>query len=229
MRTKKILASVLAVLMLCSVCSVLAFAAEETPTEQPLKYTFTLTSGPTKTSYFDYEKFDPEGIIVTVTETATGNTVETVYYGEDTAYRFSFSPNPSKLLRVENDTVSVTLDGQLVEKVAVKVDHKYEEKVCLGKTSHGTKCFGCGDVPKDTLSEHEWKYSDDEAWEPNNDGTFTRDDTESNFCIVCGYEIKRDIDSTADYDVHFEEYQFLRDLMGYIEMLLDIIYGSIKR
>ena len=209
MRTKKILASVLAVLMLCSVCSVLAFAAEETPTEQPLKYTFTLTSGPTKTLYFDYEKFDPEGIIVTVTETATGNTVETVYYGEDTAYRFSFSPNPSKLLRVENDTVSVTLDGQLVEKVAVKVYHKYEEKVCLGKTSHGTKCFGCGDVPKDTLSEHEWKYSDDEAWEPNNDGTFTRDDTESNFCIVCGYEIKRDIDSTADYDVHFEEYQFL--------------------
>lgn len=226
MRTKKILAGVLAVLMLCSVCSVLAFAAEEETTAQPLKYTFTLTSGPTKTTYYDYEKFDPSGITVTITETATNSTVETVYYGEDTAYRFKFSPNTSGLLRVENKTVAVTLDGQLVAETPITVDHKHEKDVPLGKTMHGTKCFGCGDVPQESMGEHEY---DDEKWVRNDDATFTRDETESNFCIVCGYEITRDVEETADYDVHFEEYQFLRDLMGYIEMLLDMIYGSIQR
>ena len=76
MKTRKILASLLAVLMLFSVFSVAAFAADETTTEKPLKYTFKLTSGPTKTQYYDYEKFDPNGIVVTITDAATGSTVD---------------------------------------------------------------------------------------------------------------------------------------------------------
>ena len=127
------------------------------------------------------------------------------------------NPVFSQLMRRNFEPLSVWYD---------LVNHKYEKDVPLGKTMHGTKCFGCGDVPQESMGEHEY---DEEKWVSNNDSTFTRDETESNFCIVCGYEITRDIDSTADYDVHFEEYQFLRDLMGYIEMLLDIIYGSIKR
>ena len=70
MKTKKILSGVLVVLMLFSVFSVVAFAADEGTTEKPLKYTFTLTSGPSKTEYYDYEKFDPNGIAVTVTDAA---------------------------------------------------------------------------------------------------------------------------------------------------------------
>ena len=226
MKTNKILASVLAVLMLFSVFSVAAFAADETTTEKPLKYTFTLTSGPSKTQYYDYEKFDPNGIAVTITDTATGSTVETVYYSDDIAYRFTFSPSTSAYLRVENEAVGVTLDGQYVGETPVKVSHRYEPNTCLGKTMHGTKCFGCGDVPKDSMGEHTF---DDDKWVPNDDGTFTRDNTESNFCTVCGYEITRDIDGTADYDIEFEEYQFLHNIMVYIEMLLDMIYGSILR
>ena len=226
MKTKKILSSVLAVLMLFSVFSVVAFAADETTTETQLKYTFTLTSGPSKTEYFDYEKFDPNGITVKITDTSTGATVETVYYSDDIAYRFTFSPNTSTYLRVENQVVTITLDGQFVGETPVKVSHRYEPNTCLGKTMHGTKCFGCGDVPKDTMGEHTF---DDNAWQPNGDSTFTRDETESNFCTVCRYEITRDIDSTAGYDIEFFEYQFLRDLMSYIEKLLDAIYGSILR
>ena len=73
------------------------------------------------------------------------------------------------------------------------------------------------------------EYYDDEEWERNDDPTFTRDETESNFCTECNYEKKRDINGTAGYDVEFFEYQFLRDLMSYIEVLLDLIYGSIRR
>lgn len=229
MKTTKIFASVLAVLMLFSIVSVVAFAADETTTETQLKYTFTLTSGPSKTEYYDYEKFDPNGITIKVTDTSTGSTVETVSYSDDIAYRFTFSPSPSTYLRVEDQVVAITLDGQFVGETPVKVSHRYEPNTCLGKTMHGTKCFGCGDVPKDTMGEHTWKYADDEEWERNGDSTFTRDETESNFCTVCGYEITRDVDNTAGYDVEFFEYQFLRDLMSYIEKLLDAIYGSIAR
>lgn len=226
MKTKKILSGVLVVLMLFSVFSVVAFAADEGTTEKPLKYTFTLTSGPSKTEYYDYEKFDPNGIAVTVTDATTGSTIETVYYSDDISYRFTFSPSSSAYLRAENEVVGVTLDGQFVGETPVKVSHRYEPDTCLGKTKHGTKCFGCGDVQKDTIADHTY---DDEKWVANGDATFTRDETESNFCTVCGYEIKRDIDGTADYDVEFEEYQFLRNIMVYIEMLLDMIYGSILR
>ena len=226
MKTMKIFSSVLAVLMLFSIVSVVAFAADETTTETQLKYTFTLTSGPSKTEYYDYEKFDPNGIVVAITDSTTGSTIETVYYSDDIAYRFTFSPSSSAYLRVENQTVAVTLDGQYVGETPVNVSHRYEPNTCLGKTMHGTKCFGCGDVPKDTMGEHTF---DDNAWQPNGDSTFTRDETESNFCTVCGYEITRDIDGTAGYDIEFFEYQFLRDLMSYIEKLLDVIYGSIAR
>lgn len=226
MKTMKIFSSVLAVLMLFSIVSVVAFAADETTTETQLKYTFTLTSGPSKTEYYDYEKFDPNGIVVTITDSTTGSTIETVYYSDDIAYRFTFSPSSSAYLRVENQAVAVTLDGQYVGETPVSVSHRYEPNTCLGKTKHGTKCFGCGDVIKDTMGEHTY---DDSAWVKNDDATFTRDETESNFCTVCGYEITRDIDSTAGYDIEFFEYQFLRDLMSYIEKLLDVIYGSIAR
>lgn len=226
MKTMKIFSSVLAVLMLFSIVSVVAFAADETTTETQLKYTFTLTSGPSKTEYYDYEKFDPNGIVVTITDSTTGSTIETVYYSDDIAYRFTFSPSSSAYLRVENQAVAVTLDGQYVGETPVNVSHRYEPNTCLGKTKHGTKCFGCGDVIKDTMGEHTY---DDSAWVKNDDATFTRDETESNFCTVCGYEITRDIDSTAGYDIEFFEYQFLRDLMSYIEKLLDAIYGSIAR
>ena len=227
MKIKRFLATVLSVLMLLSVFSVIAFAAEETTTPVA-KYTFELTSGPSKTEYYDYEKFEPDGITVSIKD-STGSVIETVYYSSDISYRFTFSPKVSNILSVDVKEVSVTLDGQFVANVPVTVNHRLEENSSLGSTMHGTKCFGCGYVVPDSMEEHIWKYYDDEEWERNDDSTFTRDETESNFCTVCNHEIKRDIDGTAGYDVEFFEYQFLRDLMSYIEILLDLIYGSIKR
>lgn len=226
MKTKRFLATVLSVLMLLSVFSVIAFAADETT--PVAKYTFELTSVPYKTEYYDYEKFEPDGIAVDIKD-STGSVIETVYYSSDIAYRFTFSPKASNILSVDVKEVSVTLDGQFVANVPVTVNHRLEENTSLGSTKHGTKCFGCGYVVPESMEEHIWKYTEDEEWERNNDPTFTRDETESNFCTVCGYEITRDIDSTAGYDIEFFEYQFLRDLMSYIEKLLDVIYGSIAR
>ena len=226
MKTKRFLATVLSVLMLLSVFSVVAFAEDETTPVD--KYTFTLTSGPSKTEYYDYEKFDPEGIAVTV-KNSTGSVVETVYYSSDISYRFTFSPKTSNLLSVDVKEVSVTLDGQFVANVPVTVSHRLEENSALGSLTHGTKCFGCGYVDPDSMEDHIWKYEDDEEWERNDDATFTRDETESNFCIECGYEIKREIEGSADYDYEFKEYQFLHDIMSYIEILIDLIFGSIKR
>jgi hypothetical protein len=226
MKTKRFLATVLSVLMLLSVFSVIAFAADETT--PVAKYTFVLTSGPYKTEYYDYEKFEPDGIAVDIKD-STGSVIETVYYSSDIAYRFTFSPKASNILSVDVKEVSVTLDGQFVANVPVTVNHRLEENTSLGSTKHGTKCFGCGYVVPESMEEHIWKYTEDEEWERNDDPTFTRDETESNFCTKCNHEIKRDIDGSAGYDVEFFEYQFLRDLMSYIEILLDLIYGSIKR
>lgn len=226
MKTKRFLATVLSVLMLLSVFSVIAFAADETT--PVAKYTFVLTSGPSKTEYYDYEKFEPDGITVDIKD-STGSVIETVYYSSDIAYRFTFSPKASNILSVDVKEVSVTLDGQFVANVPVTVNHRLEENTSLGSTKHGTKCFGCGYVVPESMEEHIWKYTEDEEWERNDDPTFTRDETESNFCTKCNHEIKRDIDGSAGYDVEFFEYQFLRDLMSYIEILLDLIYGSIKR
>ncbi len=227
MKTKRFLATVLSVLMLLSVFTVIAFATDETTTPVD-KYTFELSSGPTKTEYYDYEKFEPDGISVTIKD-ATGSVVETVYYSTGISYRFTFSPKASNLLSVDVKEVSVTLDGQFVANVPVAVNHRLEENSALGSTAHGTKCFGCGYVVPDSIEDHTWKYRNDEEWERNDDSTFTRDETESNFCTECNYEKKRDINGTAGYDVEFFEYQFLRDLMSYLEVLLDLIYGSIKR
>ncbi len=226
MKTKRFLATVLSVLMLLSVFSVIAFAADETT--PVAKYTFVLTSAPYKTEYYDYEKFEPDGITVDIKD-STGSVIETVYYSSDIAYRFTFSPKASNILSVDVKEVSVTLDGQFVANVPVTVNHRLEENTSLGSTKHGTKCFGCGYVVPESMEEHIWKYTEDEEWERNDDPTFTRDETESNFCTKCNHEIKRDIDGSAGYDVEFFEYQFLRDLMSYIEILLDLIYGSIKR
>ncbi len=216
MKTKRLLATVLSVIMLLSVFSVISLAAGP--------YTFTLTQGPTKVEYYDNERFDPSGIIVTVTD-ATGATVETVSYSAGDV-RFSFSVNLSKKITVDTTTVDVYLDGALVQSVPVTVQHKFEENTSLGSTKHGTKCFGCGYVDPDSMEEHTY---DDTAWTPNNDSTFVRDNTESNFCLVCNHEIKREIDGSAGYDIEFAEYQFLRDIMVYIDLLLDAIFGAIKR
>ena len=226
MKTKRFLATVLSVLMLLSVFSVIAFAVEDETSKTPT-YKFELTASPYKKEYYDYEKFEPDGIQVTI-KNATGTIIEQVSYTSN-AERFSFSPSLSNILSVDVKEISVTLDGQFVANVPVTVNHRLEENSALGSTKHGTKCFGCGYVDPDSIEEHIWKYEDDEEWERNEDSTFTRDETESNFCVDCGYEIKRDIDGSAGYDVEFFEYQFLRDLMSYIEILLDLIYGSIKR
>ena len=226
MKTKRFLATVLSVLMLLSVFSVIAFAADETT--PVAKYTFELTSGPYKTEYYDYEKFEPDGIAVDIKD-STGSVIETVYYSSDIAYRFTFSPKASNILSVDVKEVSVTLDGQFVANVPVTVNHRLEENTSLGSTKHGTKCFGCGYVVPESMEEHIWKYTEDEEWERNNDPTFTRDETESNFCTKCNHEIKRDIDGSAGYDIEFGEYQFLHDIMIYIDLLLDLIFGAIKR
>ncbi len=214
MKTKRLLATVLSVVMLLSVFSVISLAAGP--------YTFTLTQGPTKTEYYDNERFAPSGITVNVTD-STGASVETLSYPND---RFSFSVNLTKKMTVDTTSVDVYLDGALVETIPVTVSHKYEENTSLGSTKHGTKCFGCGYVDPDSMEEHTY---DDTAWTPNDDGTFVRDNTESNFCLVCNHEIKREIDGSAGYDIEFAEYQFLRDIMVYIDLLLDAIFGAIKR
>lgn len=220
MKTKRLLSTVLAVVMLLSVVSVACIAAVG-------PYTFAVTQGLDTTEYYDYERFDPSGIAVTVTD-ATGANVETVYYSSNPE-RFSFNVKPGAVLSVDVTAIEVTLDGQLAGTTPITVNHKYEENTSLGSQKHATRCAGCGDVIQDTVGEHVWKYTDDEAWEPNGDSTFTRDETESNFCTICNHEVKRDINSSAGYDIEFGEYQFLRDIMSYIEVLLDLIFGAIKR
>ena len=214
-KTKRLLATVLSVVMLLSVFSVISLAAGP--------YTFTLTQGPSKTEYYDYERFEPNGIYVTVTD-ATGATVETLYYSADG--RFSFSVDLARPLSVDVTEIEVYVDGALVDTIPVTVNHKLEENTSLGSTKHGTKCAGCGYVDPDSMEEHTY---DDTAWTPNEESTFVRDNTESNFCLVCNHEIKREIDGSAGYDIEFGEYQFLHDIMIYIDLLLDLIFGAIKR
>ena len=214
-KTKRLLATVLSVVMLLSVFSVISLAAGP--------YTFNLSQGPYKVEYYDYERFEPDGIYVTVTD-ATGATVETVYYSA--GGRFSFSVDLSRPLTVETTAIDVYLDGALVASVPVTVNHKLEENTSLGSTKHGTRCAGCGYVDPDSMEEH---YYDDTAWTPNEDSTFVRDNTESNFCLACNHEITREIDGSAGYDIEFGEYQFLHDIMIYIDLLLDLIFGAIKR
>lgn len=217
MKTKRLLATILAVVMLFSVVSVVSLAGGP--------YTFALTTPPSTVEYYDYEKFDPSGIVVTVTD-STGALVETVYYSSSIANRFKFSPKLNETLTVDVTAVDVYLDGALVASVPVTVNHRFEENVSLGSTKHATRCAGCGYVIPDSMEEHVY---DDTAWTPNDNQTFVKDNTESNFCLVCNHEIRREIDGSAGYDVEFGEYQFLHDIMTYIDLLLDLIFGAIKR
>lgn len=230
MKTKRLLATILTVVMLFSMFSVVAFAADEETTvpeeTEQLKYTFTLTGKPKKTTYYDYETFDPKGIKIKVVNNETGKTVETVTYGSSKARRFSFSPKLTETLEFGTTEVSITLDGQFVATVPIEVEHIYEENTPLGSTKHGSKCAACGHVDEKTIKKHKFEK---DTWIPNEDGSFVRDQTESRFCIDCGYEEKRDVEGTAGYDIEFEEYQFLHDIMIYIDLLLDLIFGSIKR
>lgn len=214
-KTKRLLATVLSVVMLLSVFSVISLAAGP--------YTFTLTQGPSKTEYYDYERFEPNGICVTITD-STGAAVETLYYSANG--RFSFSVDLARPLSVDVTEIEVYVDSTLVDTIPVTVNHKLEENTSLGSTKHGTKCAGCGYVDPDSMEEHTY---DDTAWTPNEESTFVRDNTESNFCLVCNHEIKREIDGSAGYDIEFGEYQFLHDIMIYIDLLLDLIFGAIKR
>ena len=149
---------------------------------------------------------------------------------------FFFSSSDSEVLEVKRTgeinpvaagTAEVIVKMRDMEaSVPVTVNHRFEENVSLGSTKHATRCAGCGYVVPDSMEEHVY---DDTAWTPNDNQTFVKDNTESNFCLVCNHEIRREIDGSAGYDVEFGEYQFLHDIMTYIDLLLDLIFGAIKR
>lgn len=195
MRTKKLLAVLLAVVVLAGSLAVVSSAAP------------TMDTSLVKATYQDWEYFNPQGLVVV-------DGVTPVTYSADNE-DFKFIPSVDELLTVETTYVRVIYKNEEIGIIPVTVEHSYGKIEYLGATGHGARCKGCGKV--DVVEAHQAAltpvYDDNgnpmydmqgnpimkEDWIPNDDGGFFVPQTECATCSVCGGEMKRNIAETEKF------------------------------
>ena len=95
----------------------------ETPTVDKVE----IKANPAKTEYKEGEKFDPKGLVLTVT--MSDGTTKVVAYGPETAKDFSFNPSLNTKLTADTKKVTVTYGGQSADvAVSVKADPSEDKK-----------------------------------------------------------------------------------------------------
>ena len=206
----------------------------------------TINNVPVKSNYYDTEKFDLEGTQVYVetkvataydqrtdTYTYEAGKAGTVTYSEASSNMFTCNPSKDEKLSVLSTEVVTFFAGQYLSRIPVNVDHKVSDGyVCITTDYytenkpgyHAKVCEGCGE----THDPQPHVVADEEAWTANGDQGFLSNGTESNICADCGTILVRDAHGSADYNDALADYHFIRVILDYINMLLNIINGTMK-
>lgn len=170
-----------------------------------------------------------------------------VDYDASSANMFTGNPSTSEKLNVNVTEVVAYFDGIEITKLPVKVDHAWSSSYVSITTAkytegnpgyHAIVCDGCGEAhdaqphtPSPVLDENGDPLFDEDGneicWTYNNDQTFMNNGTESSVCSDCGAVLTRDTFGTADYNTSLANYHFIRVILDYINMLLNIINGSL--
>lgn len=170
-----------------------------------------------------------------------------VDYAPSNANMFTGNPSVNEKLNVNVTEVVAYFDGIEIAKLPIKVDHAWSagySSITTAKYTEGNPgyhaivCDGCGEAhdaqphtPTPVLDENGDVLIDEEGnevcWTFNNDQTFMNNGTESSVCSDCGAVLTRDTFGTADYNDSLANYHFIRVILDYINMLLNIINGAV--
>lgn len=205
MRTKKAIAVLLAVVMLAVPLAVVSLAA---PSGE-----ITITAGPTKTEYTDFEYFNPQGLSVSV----DGTTVDYSPLNAD----FTFLPALNEYLKVENEEVEVYYQNKYVGSVEITVNHVLGEITEMGEAGHGQYCLGCGAV-------FNFEAHDIPEFIPNDDGGLFLPQTRTGTCSVCDAKVTENIEGSEGFLYIFDLDNTTETEAGIIEYLYLILVTLVQ-
>ena len=203
MKTRKILALVMAIALLAISMTVVASAEEAA--ERPTSV-YTVFTEPTKLEYTDAECFDATGLVI-----SDGTT--NISYDTDYQY-FTFSAGQDAPLTVYITEVEVFYKGESCGVVPVTVSHAGGEIVPVNNHSHGQICSACGVICKN--ESHDVPY-----WVPNGDASLVRGETETGTCTVCGDTVSQIIPGTATYITIFADIDILASILSLVTMIVE--------
>ena len=202
MKTRKILALVMAIALLAVSMTVVASAEEAV--ERPTSV-YTVFTEPTK-EYTDAEYFDATGLVI-----SDGTT--NISYDTDYQY-FTFSAGQDAPLTVYITEVEVFYKGESCGVVPVTVSHAGGEIVPVNNHSHGQICSACGVICKN--ESHDVPY-----WVPNGDASLVRGETETGTCTTCGDTVSQIIPGTATYATIFADIDILQTILSLVTMIVE--------
>lgn len=192
--------------------------------------------------YVDSEYIDLNGTSIDIVTTA--DISGTVSFGNASKHGFVTYPDFDKPLTVDTKEIAVFFMGIRLRTIPVVVEHDWAnglvsittDKYTANKPGyHAVVCNGCGAAkdplphrPKLAVDENGNPILDEdgnqvEAWESNNDATFTGNGTASVECIDCGATLTKDVMGSAQFNTVFANYHFLLVIFEYINLLLRII------
>jgi hypothetical protein len=203
MKTRKIIALVMAIALLAMSMTTVAFAEEA---EEETATAYTIFSQQAKRNFTDMEYFNPEGIVI---QDAAGVNIQ---YATDYQY-FTFSVELDQPLTVYMTEVEVFYKGESCGFTPITVTHAGGEIVPVNNHSHGQICAGCGQICKN--ESHSVPY-----WVPNDDAGLLTSETETGTCSVCGDTVSRYIDGTATYPQIFATSEILVSLLSLVSMIV---------
>lgn len=193
MKTKKMLAVMLTVVMLVLPLAVFSAAEGEV---------WEITNFATQDEYAYGGTYCADGL-----EIYDGSNW---YTYADYSSRFTFEPATLTCAVTE---VEIYFDGVLVGVDPVTVSHIPETNVVSFGKNHGCYCTECGKVAY--FEDHTVA---DDGWVPNDDASFLLNETETGFCTLCGEKVVRTIDGTAGYLKTFNP-----EKNPYIVMIIEMI------
>ncbi|MBO7178915.1 MAG: hypothetical protein J6V78_01125 [Clostridia bacterium] len=197
MKTRKILALVMAIALLAVSMTVVAAAADGD---------YSLYVHPNKKAYTDAECFDPTGLSII---DLSGNQIT---YETDYQY-FTFSVDLDEQLTIYMTEVEIFYKGDSCGVLPITVTHAGGEIVPVNNHTHGQVCEGCGVVCKN--ENHRVSF-----WVPNNDAGLLTSETETGTCLVCGDTVSRYIEGTATYTTIFASSEILVSLLSLVSMIV---------
>lgn len=209
MKTRKILALVMAIALLAVSMTVVASATDEATTEATTEgttapvYAYNIDTPPTKLKYTDVESFDPSGLVISKDGTV-------ISYDEESQY-FSFDKTP---LSVYTSEIEIKYKGESCGFIQIQVTHAGGEIVPVNNHSHGEICAGCGVICKN--AKHKVPY-----WIPDGNASLLISETETGTCSICGDTVSRYISGTATYSDIFANYDLISGILSIINMIVE--------